>query len=76
MKGKSLRFRMMILFCVVVGSFLLSTYAIIYSIFARELRAQIDRRLNEAATPMVKDLAQNTRDEDVFRLDVPEEYLS
>jgi two-component system OmpR family sensor kinase len=76
MKGRSLRFRMMILFCVVVGSFLLSTYAIIYSIFARELRAQIDRRLSEAATPMVKDLAQNTADEDVFRLDLPDEYLA
>lgn len=76
MRGNSLRFRMMILFCVVVGTFLLSTYAIIYSIFARELRAQIDRRLNEAATPMVKDLAQNTSDQDVFRLDVPDEYLA
>ena len=75
MKGGSLRFRMMILFCVVVGGFLLSTYAIIYSIFARELRHQLDRRLSEAATPMVEDLAQNTSEQDVFRLDLPDEYL-
>jgi len=75
MTGGSLRFRMMILFCVVVGGFLLSTYAIIYSIFARELRLQLDRRLSEAATPMVEDLAQNTSEQDVFRLDLPDEYL-
>jgi two-component system OmpR family sensor kinase len=75
MKGRSLRFRMMLLFCLVVGAFLLSTYAIVYSIFARELRAQLDRRLSEAAVPMVADLAANAPEEDVFRLDLPDEYL-
>lgn len=75
MKRRSLRFRMMLLFCLVVGGFLLSTYAIIYSIFARELRVQLDRRLSEAGIPMVDDLAANPPDEDVFRLDLPDEYL-
>jgi signal transduction histidine kinase len=75
MKRRSLRFRMMLLFCLVVGAFLLSTYAIVYSIFARELRAQLDRRLSEAAVPMVADLAANAPEEDVFRLDLPDEYL-
>src|SRR6185437_1642847 len=75
MKRRSLRFRMMLLFCLVVGGFLLSTTAIIYSIFARELRLQIDRRLSEAGVPMVADLAANPPDEDVFRLDLPDEYL-
>jgi two-component system, OmpR family, sensor kinase len=75
MGGKSLRFRMMLLFCLVVGIFLLCTYAIIYSIFARELRLQVDRRLSEAGVPMVEDLAANPPDEDVFRLDLPDEYL-
>jgi len=75
MKPRSLRFRMMALFCLVVGGLLLSSYAIIYSIFARELRAQLDRRLDEAATRIVKDLAYNTSDQDVFALDLPDEYL-
>jgi two-component system OmpR family sensor kinase len=75
MKRRSLRFRMMFLFCLVVGAFLLSTYALVYSIFARELRAQLDRRLSEAAVPMVADLAANAPEEDVFQLDLPEEYL-
>jgi signal transduction histidine kinase len=75
MKRRSLRFRMMLLFCLVVGGFLLSTYGIIYSIFARELRLQVDRRLSEAGVPMVADLATNPPDEDVFRLDLPNVYL-
>jgi two-component system, OmpR family, sensor kinase len=75
MKGRSLRFRMMVLFCLVVGGFLLGTCTIIYSIFARELRLELDRRLNEAGVPMVEDLAANPPDEDVFRLDLPDEYL-
>jgi signal transduction histidine kinase len=66
---------MMFLFCLVVGGFLLSTCGIIYSIFARELRLQVDRRLSEAGVPMVADLAANPPDEDVFRLDLPDEYL-
>ena len=75
MRGRSLRFRMMLLFCMVVGGLLLGTYAIIYSIFARELRAQLDRELSEAAGPMVADLATNAPEEDVFQLDLPDQYL-
>lgn len=75
MKAGSLRFRMMASFCMVVGIFLLGTCAIIYSIFARELRLQLDRRLNEAAVPMVEDLATNAPEEDVFNLELPDEYL-
>lgn len=75
MPGRSLRFRMMLLFCMVVGGLLLGTYAIIYSMFAREVRAQLDRQLSEAAGPMVADLAQNAPEEDVFQLDLPDQYL-
>jgi signal transduction histidine kinase len=75
MRGRSLRFRMMLLFCMVVGGLLLSTYAIVYSMFARQLRAQLDRELSEAAGPMVADLATNAPEEDVFRLDLPDQYL-
>jgi signal transduction histidine kinase len=75
MKGRSLRFRMILLFCLVVGAFLVCTYAVIYSIFSNELRVQFDRRLNEAGVPMVEDLADNPPDEDVFRLPLRDEYL-
>lgn len=76
MKQQSLRFRMMVLFCAVVGLFLVCTYGIIYSIFASELRTQLDKRLNEAGVPMVEDLADNPPDEDVFRLPLRDEYLA
>jgi two-component system, OmpR family, sensor kinase len=74
-RGRSLRFRMMLLFCIVVGSLLLATYAIIYSMFAHEVRAQLDRQLSEASGPMVADLAKNAPEEDVFQLDLPDQYL-
>jgi signal transduction histidine kinase len=76
MKQRSLRFRMMVLFCAVVGLFLVCTYAIIYSIFSSELRGQLDKQLNEAGVPMVEDLADNPPDEDVFRLPLRDEYLA
>ncbi|MGH9689282.1 MAG: sensor histidine kinase [Candidatus Acidiferrales bacterium] len=76
MKQRSLRFRMMVLFCVVVGLLLVCTYGIIYSIFSSELRVQFDKRLNEAGVPMVEDLADNPPDEDVFRLPLRDEYLA
>lgn len=76
MKNRSLRFRMMALFCAVVGLFLVCTYGIIYSVFSSELRAQLDKRLNEAGVPMVEDLADNPPDEDVFRLPLRDEYLA
>jgi len=75
MKRRSLRFRMMVLFCFVVGGLLLCTSAITYSIFARELRLQLDRRLHEAAVPIVADLATNAPEEDVFNLELPDQYL-
>jgi two-component system OmpR family sensor kinase len=67
---------MMVLFCGVVGLFLVCTYAIVYSIFSSELNAQLDMRLNEAGVPMVEDLADNPPDEDVFRLPLHDEYLA
>lgn len=76
MNKRSLRFRMMVLFCAVVGLFLVCTYGIIYSIFSSGLRGQFDKRLNEAGVPMVEDLADNPPDEDVFRLPLRDEYLA
>lgn len=75
MRARSLRSRMMLLFCLVVGGLLVCTYGIIYSMFARHVHAQFDRELNEAARPMVADLATNAPEEDVFKLDLPDQHL-
>lgn len=74
MRQRSLRLRMIVLFCAVVGLFLVCTYAIVYSIFAKELHSQFDKRLNEAAVPIANDLAAN--DQGAFRLPWHDEALA
>ena len=71
----SLRFRMMLLFCITVGVFLAGTYFVIYVIFERDLRQQFDRRLLDTADPIVADLIANPTEQDVFTLDLPNQYL-
>jgi two-component system OmpR family sensor kinase len=73
---RSLRVRMMLLFCIVVAILLTGTFLIIYSIFSREVRAQVDRRLLEAAKPMVADIVRRPEErENISWLDIRNEYL-
>ena len=72
----SLRIRMMLLFCLVVAILLSGTSLIIYSVFSREVRAQLDRRLQEAAEPIVADIVRRPEErENIARLDIPNEFL-
>jgi signal transduction histidine kinase len=66
---------MMVLFCATVGVFLAGTYVIIYSIFDRNVQSQLDRRLLDTANPMVADLVANPSEQDVFTLNLPDQYL-
>ena len=75
MRGCSLRFRMMFLFCLVVGVLFAGTYVIIYSVFSREIEGQLDRGLRKAAQPIVADLVANPGRRDVFEFDLPYEYF-
>ncbi len=75
MRGCSLRFRMMFLFCLVVGVLFAGTYVIIYSVFSREIEGQLDRGLRKAAQPIVADLVANPGRQDVFEFDLPYEYF-
>src|SRR5690348_4680828 len=75
MKHWSLRFRMMFLFCLVVGVLLAGTYIIIYSVFVKAVGDQQDRRLLDTAHPIVADLMANPSEQDVFQLDVPNQYF-
>ena len=63
------------LFCVTVGVFLAGTYAVIYSIVDGDVRRQLDRRLLDTANPIVADLIANPSEQDVFSLDLPNQYL-
>jgi two-component system OmpR family sensor kinase len=66
---------MMLLFCVTVGVFLAGTYGIIYFIFDRDVKNQLDRRLLDTANPILADLIANPTEQDVFTLDLPNQYL-
>lgn len=75
MRMRSLRFRMMLLFCAVVGVLLTASYLGFYAIYSREVRAQLDRQILNAARPVVADLITDPNEQDVNQLDVPEEYF-
>jgi signal transduction histidine kinase len=49
----TLRLRMILLFCVVIGVFLAGTYVIVYNSFVREVRLGLDDRLLDAARPVI-----------------------
>jgi len=72
---RSLRFRMMALFCLVVGVLLGASYLTFYLLSKREIHAQLDRQLVESSSPVVADLVQDPDMADVSELNVPDEYF-
>jgi signal transduction histidine kinase len=75
MSARSLRFRMMVLFCIVVGVLLAVSHLAFYVVLNREIRAQLDRQLIRASGPVVADLATDADDEDLTELNIPDEYF-
>lgn len=75
MQARSLRFRMMLLFCMVVGVLLAASHVVLYEVIKREIRTQLDRQLIEASSPVVADLATDPDESDVAQLNVPDEYF-
>lgn len=72
---RSLRFRMMALFCVVVGILLAGSYLAFYIVLRREVQAQLDRQLIETSRPVVADIAGDPDESDVTQLNIPDEYF-
>ncbi len=73
--ARSLRLRMMLLFCAVVGVLLAASYLAFYAVLSRVVRTQFDRRLLEAASPVVADIIADQDEEDVRLLNLPDEYF-
>lgn len=71
----SLRVRMMLLFCIVVGVFLAGSYFAFYLALRSVVHTQFDHRLMEAEAPVAADLATDTDDKDVVAMNVPNEYF-
>jgi hypothetical protein len=68
--GRSVRWRMVVLFCVTAGLLLGGSYAGLYVVFERVVRSQFDRRLSEIAQPIIEDLATDPGDKDVDVLNI------
>lgn len=74
-RALSLRVRMMLLFCIVVGVLLAGSYVAFYLALRSVVHSQFDHRLIEAEAPVAADLATDPDDEDVAALDIPGEYF-
>jgi two-component system OmpR family sensor kinase len=75
-RPRTLRFRMMALFCGVVGVLLAGLYLALGMFLAREVREQLDRQLLATAEPVIADLITDPADDqDVNQLDVPDGYF-
>ena len=72
---RSIRWRMLTLFCVAAGLLLAVCYAGFYFLFQRVVREQLDRRLGEVAAPIIADLVGDPEEKDVDLLDIPDEYF-
>jgi len=75
MKAHTLRFRMMVLFCSVVGVLLAGSYVAFWGLLAHEVSAQINRQLLETARPIIADIITEPNAQDVSRLDIPGEFF-
>ncbi len=71
----SIRSRMMILFCAVVGVLLAVSFGGFYFMFDRVLRAQLDRNLLETSAPIIADLIADPSEKDVDQLNIPGQYF-
>lgn len=75
MKAKTLRSRMMLLFCSVVGVLLAASYLAFWALLARAIPAQLNRQLLETSRPIVADITSEPNARDVERLDIPGQFF-
>jgi signal transduction histidine kinase len=74
-KTKTLRFRMMLLFCSVVGVLLGASYLAFWGLLAHEIPAQINHQLLETGRPLIADISAEPEAQDINRLDIPGEFF-
>jgi two-component system OmpR family sensor kinase len=74
-KARSLRFRMMVLFCSIVGILLAGSYLAFYGLLIHEVSAQFKRQLLETAQPIISDIVSEPNAQDVNRLDIAGDYF-
>jgi len=75
MQTGSLRFRMMVLFCTVVGVLLAASYLAFWALLAHEVSAQLNRQLQETARPILADLVAEPASQDINRMDIAGQFF-
>src|SRR5207248_4327477 len=75
MRAKTLRSRMMVLFCSVVGVLLAASYLAFWALLARAIPAQLNRQLLETSRPIVADIVSEPNARDVDRMDIPGQFF-
>ena len=75
MKIRTLRLRMMLLFCTVVGVLLAASYLAFWSLLAHAVHTQLNRQLLETARPIIADMVSEPDAKDINRLDLPGEFF-
>src|ERR1051326_6788385 len=71
----TLRLRMILLFCVVIGVFLAGTYVVVYDSFAHEVRLGLDDRLLDAARPLIAAIAAHPTQQHLAGLEIDGQTL-
>ncbi|HEV1995007.1 MAG TPA: ATP-binding protein [Candidatus Acidoferrum sp.] len=74
-KAESLRFRMMVLFCTVVGVLLAVSYLAFWALLARVVHTHLNRQLEAAARPVIAHLIAKPDQDNVNQLDLPGEFF-
>ncbi len=75
MIAKTLRIRMMLLFCTVVGVLLAASYLAFFGLLVHEVSAQLNHQLMETARPLIADILREPNAQDVNQLDIPGEFF-
>lgn len=75
MRAKTLRSRMMVLFCSVVGVLLAASYLAFWGLLAHAIPTQLNRQLVETSRPIISDILSEPNARDVERLDIPGQFF-
>ena len=75
MKTKTLRFRMMVLFCTIVSVMLVASYLAFWGLLAHEIPSQLNHQLQETGRLLIADVAAEPAARDIERLDIPGEFF-
>ena len=75
MKTKTLRFRMMVLFCTVVSVLLVASYLAFWGLLVHAIPTQLNHQLQETGRLLIADVAAEPEARDIERLDIPGEFF-